>query len=181
MKIISLHDDGRLKHEWLALHSDIPADVIEVSDALYQELVGNRYTKKYDTLSETVVDFISEFDFSSEKNRKKAEINGLFFEHIKNSTEVKTQYERESIVTQEQEAKAWDANNNTLTPYLDLVIANCPGADKSTLVASILLNMTTRNTVAGAAIGKKRYYLELLDALGETGTQEDLDAIVVAY
>lgn len=122
-------------------------------------------------------------------DNKQTEIVQKFKTAMSPITGIYTDEDIASFPTQEAEAKAWQADSNSPTPFIDGLLANRPTVDKATLVQRIIDNASTYKAVAGPAIGKKQYYEDLLYALKTQHedpqqpdvTKADIDAIVVDY
>lgn len=120
---------------------------------------------------------------------KKSEIEGEADVALSSITNQYSRIEIDSWPTQEAEANAWTADNNSATPLLDNMVANRPGMDKPTLVGKILTNAVQFKSFSGVVIGKKQGYEDAVSALttGKTQsqidalTQADLDAIMVTF
>lgn len=78
---------------------------------------------------------------------------------------------------QETEARAWLADNNASTPWIDGAAAS-RGLTKAQLVALIIGNADALAPIHGAMTGKRQSLRDAIDALGEVPTQEQLDSIV---
>lgn len=66
-----------------------------------------------------------------------------------------TQEEIETFPAQEQEAKAYVADNTSPTPMIDAIISES-GEDKDELVNRIITKSNAFKSVVGKALGKKR-------------------------
>lgn len=122
-------------------------------------------------------------------NNKQSEITQKFKAAMSPITGIYTDEDIASFPTQEAEAKAYQADSNSPTPFIDGLLANRPTVDKATLVQRILDNANTYKAVAGPAIGKKQHFEDQLYALKTQHedpqqtdvTKADIDAIVVDY
>lgn len=191
MKIISLNANGTFKCQWLPwLHgNNIPNQAIQVSDHVFMELSQNPYTKKYDEETESAVDFTQPFSIHDAFLSKTIEIRAGFQAAVQAITTTYTQEEISTFLTQENEALAWQADNNAPTPGIDYIVANRPSVDKATLVGRIITNASTYKDIVFPAMGKKQAYEDELYALQlqhedseqPDVTQADIDAIVVDF
>jgi hypothetical protein len=128
-------------------------------------------------------------DFQEAFMDKQSEIVQKFKAAMTPITGIYTSEDIASFPTQEAEAKAYLADSNADTPFIDGLLANRPTVDKPTLVQRIIDNASDYKTVAGPAIGKKQYYDDQLYALKAQHadpeqpdvTKADIDAIVVDY
>jgi hypothetical protein len=77
---------------------------------------------------------------------------------------------------QEGEARAFLADNNAATPWIDGAAAS-RGLTKAQLVALIIGNADALAPLHGGLTGKRQSLRDAIDALGEAPTQEQLDAI----
>jgi hypothetical protein len=87
------------------------------------------------------------------------------------------QTEIDSWAKQESEARAWLADNNALTPWIDGAAASRNIA-KETLVALIIGNADALAPLHGALTGKRQKLRDAIDALGPNATQQQLNSIV---
>lgn len=163
-KIRAFEGDGSQDHL-------ITDDLVEIPEDQVQAVILSR---------QTIVEL---FD------SKQAEVSRKFKSAMATTISTYTSEEIASFPTQESEAKAWDADNNSATPLLDYMLANRPTVDKPMLVSRILQNSVIYKQIAGPAIGKKQHYEDLLYALKlqhedpeqPDVTQTDIDAIVVDF
>ncbi|GLP98697.1 hypothetical protein GCM10007891_05510 [Methylophaga thalassica] len=129
------------------------------------------------------------FVFADAAQLKNNEIKNGFQAAVQAITTTYTQEEISTFLTQENEALAWQADNNALTPGIDYIVANRPSVDKATLVSSIISNATTYKDIVFPAMGKKQAYEDKLYALQiqhedseqPDVTQADIDAIIVDF
>lgn len=77
---------------------------------------------------------------------------------------------------QETEARAWLADNNFPTPWIDGA-AVARGIVKADFITLIIANADALAPLHGALTGKRQYLRDAIDALGDTPTQEQLDAV----
>lgn len=77
---------------------------------------------------------------------------------------------------QEIEARAWLADNNVATPWIDAAVV-ARGIAKSELVTKIIANADLFAPAHGQLTGKRQALRDQISALGETPTQEQLDAV----
>lgn len=77
-----------------------------------------------------------------------------------------------SFHKQENEARAWLADNTTATPLLD-ALADTRGMDKATLVNKVIAKADGFAGASGAIIGKRQQLEDQLDALAERNASED--------
>ena len=163
-KIYAFEEDGSQDHL-------IKADMTEITEAEVQSVIAESLSIKQ--LFEN----------------KQAEIVQKFKTAMSPITGIYTDEDIASFPTQEAEAKAYQADSNSPTPFIDGLLANRPTVDKATLVQRIIGNATTYKAVAGPAIGKKQHYEDLLYALKAQHedpeqpdvTKADIDAVVVDF
>ena len=99
MKKLTLHTDGTLAHIWLeSLHTNIPEDVINVSDAIATTLLNNRQTKAY--INGDIVDIVPAFGFDSAFSAKNTEIRSAFHVAMQPITGTYTAEDIASFATQ---------------------------------------------------------------------------------
>jgi len=78
-----------------------------------------------------------------------------FISEVRFITENYTQAEIDTFPVQEQEAKAYVADNTSPTPMIDAIISES-GEDKDELVNRIITKSNAFRTAVGKALGKKR-------------------------
>ncbi len=142
-------------------------------------------------IDEAEVQLVIDSSLSIEQlfDNKQSEIVQKFKTAMSPITGIYTDEDIASFPTQEAEAKAWQADSNSPTPFIDGLLVNRPTVDKATLVQRILDNATAYKAVAGPAIGKKQHFEDQLYALKTQHedpqqpdvTKADIDAIVVDY
>jgi hypothetical protein len=84
--------------------------------------------------------------------------------------------EQDSWFKQEQEARAWTANNSVSTPWIDAAVT-ARGIAKSDLVTLIITNADAFTALSGQYTGKRQSLRDQITALGSTPSQAQLDAI----
>lgn len=77
---------------------------------------------------------------------------------------------------QESEARAWMLDNNAATPWIDSA-ATARGMLKQDLVSLIIANADALAPMHGSLSGKRQYLRDQIDALGDSPTAAQLDAI----
>jgi hypothetical protein len=142
-------------------------------------------------ISEAEIQMVIESSLSIEQllDYKQSEIVQKFKAAMSPITGIYTDEDIASFPTQEAEAKAYQADSNSPTPFIDGLLANRPTVDKATLAQRILENANTYKTVAGPAIGKKQHFEDQLYALKTQHedpqqpdvTKADIDAVVVDF
>lgn len=163
-KIRAFEEDGSQDHL-------ITVDMTEITEAEVQTVIA------------------SSLSIAQLLDNKQSEIVQKFKMAMSPITGIYTDEDIASFPTQEAEAKAYQADSNSPTPFIDGLLANRPTVDKATLVQRILDNAAAYKSVAGPAIGKKQHYEDLLYALKAQHedpqqpdvTKADIDAIVVDY
>lgn len=111
------------------------------------------------------------------RSAKLSEINSLY--NTATSSLVST-YPSTELLTfdkQEQEARAWLADNSVSTPLID-ALALGRGIDKSELVRRIIAKADAFALATGYLTGQRQRYEDLLDA---AATAEEVEAIVPEY
>jgi hypothetical protein len=84
--------------------------------------------------------------------------------------------ERESWPTQVKEAAEWTASNTIPTPWIDAA-SEARGISKADLAAKILVKAAAYQALSGQLTGKRQKLIDQIIALGNSPTQEQLDAI----
>lgn len=181
MVIIVLNENKTFKHQLIKGIHEIVSESIEVDDGVADILQQNPQTKQYDKNTKLVSDYTAPFSLSSALVVKLADINNKSSVGLSPVKEGYTDDEIKSWPTQESEAKNWKSNNAYSTPFLDGIVTNRPGMDKSTLVNKVLAKAVNFKAISGAVIGKKQAYVDVLNALPNTATQADIDAITINY
>ena len=111
------------------------------------------------------------------KAAKLKEINIAYQEAIATLTPTYPDDERLTFDKQEQEARAWLADNSTSTPFVDALAAGRQ-MDKSELVGRIIAKADAFAIASGLLTGQRQRYEDLLDV---AETPEAVAAIVPQY
>ena len=133
----------------------------------YIEADGNSYT----------IVAIPEPELPGLKAIKLNEINALYQQAIATLTPTYPDDERLTFDKQEQEARAWLADNSTPTPFVDALAAGRQ-MDKAELVSRIIAKADAFALASGSLTGQRQRYEDMLDA---AETAEDVAAIVPEY
>lgn len=115
--------------------------------------------------------------FSQIKIDKLGEINALYQQVIATLTSTYPDDERLTFDKQEQEARAWLADNSTPTPFVDALAAGRQ-MDKAELVSRIIAKADAFAIASGLLTGQRQWYEDMLDA---AKTTVDVAAIVPKY
>lgn len=115
--------------------------------------------------------------FSQLKIEKLNEINALYQQAIATLTPTYPDDERLTFDKQEQEARAWLADNSTPTPFVDALAAGRQ-MDKAELVKRIIAKADAFALASGSLTGQRQRYEDLLDV---AETPEAVAAIVPVY
>ena len=115
--------------------------------------------------------------FSQLKIEKLNEINALYQQAIATLTPTYPDDERLTFDKQEQEARAWLADNSTPTPFVDALAAGRQ-MDKSELIGRIIAKADAFAIASGLLTGQRQRYEDLLDV---AETPEAVAAIVPQY
>ena len=115
--------------------------------------------------------------FSQLKIEKLNEINAAYQQAIATLTPTYPDDERLTFDKQEQEARAWLADNSTPTPFVDALAAGRQ-MDKSELVGRIIAKADAFALASGSLTGQRQRYEDMLDV---AETAEDVAAIVPQY
>lgn len=165
-----------MENGYMVPHPDdktVPVDVHEQLDPLYKEL--DEYTKAH---PDKVVEDVPPVPTVEElKAAKLAEINAAY--NAATSSLVST-YPSTELLTfdkQEQEARAWNADNSVETPLVDMLAAGRQ-MDKAELVRRIIAKSDSFAVATGYLTGQRQRYEDLL---GEARTVEEVEAIVPEY
>lgn len=133
----------------------------------YIKANGNSYT----------IVAIPEPELPELKAIKLNEINALYQQAIATLTPTYPDDERLTFDKQEQEARAWLADNSTSTPFIDALVTGRQ-MDKAELVSRIIAKADAFAIASGLLTGQRQRYEDLLDA---AETAEDVAAIVPVY
>ena len=120
---------------------------------------------------------VPEPDFPELKARKLNEINALYQQAIADMTPGYPDDERLTFDKQEQEARAWLADNSASTPFVDALAAGRQ-MDKAELVNRIIAKADAFAFASGLLTGQRQRYEDLLDV---AETAEAVAAIVPEY
>ena len=105
------------------------------------------------------------------------EINALYQQSIATLTPTYPDDERLTFDKQEQEARAWLADNSAPTPFVDALAAGRQ-MDKAELVNRIIAKADAFAVASGILTGQRQRYEDLLDA---AKSAEEVAAIVPEY
>lgn len=111
------------------------------------------------------------------KARKLEEINNSYQQAIATLTPTYPDDERLTFDKQEQEARAWLADDSTSTPFVDALAAGRQ-MDKAELVSRIIAKADAFALASGSLTGQRQRYEDILDV---AETAEDVAAIVAQY
>lgn len=111
------------------------------------------------------------------KAHKLEEINNSYQQAIATLTPTYPDDERLTFDKQEQEARAWLADDSTSTPFVDALAAGRQ-MDKAELVSRIIAKADAFALASGSLTGQRQRYEDLLDV---AETAEDVAAIVPQY
>ena len=111
------------------------------------------------------------------KARKLEEINAAYQVAIATLTPTYPDDERLTFDKQEQEARAWLADNSTPTPFVDALAAGRQ-MEKAKLVSRIIAKADAFALASGSLTGQRQRYEDMLDV---AETPEDVASIVPVY
>lgn len=111
------------------------------------------------------------------KSRKLDEINDAYQQAIATLTPTYPDDERLTFDKQEQEARAWLADNSTPTPFVDALAAGRQ-MDKAELVSRIIAKADAFALASGSLTGQRQRYEDMLDV---AETADAVAAIVPQY
>ena len=119
--------------------------------------------------------FVVPFDWF--KYVKTMEITALYQQEVKALTDAQA-YELSSFTKQENEARAWLANNTVNTPFIDgLLVARDLGETKAELVDKIILNADAYATAYSQTLGK---FQKISKKIAVATTKDELSMLVWA-
>jgi hypothetical protein len=160
------------------INTVIPAEAIEVSDEFFFQTINEtdgEWTLQPDGtivkegLPEPTIESLIEAKLLSLKTS---------FETAMNT--ITSQYPASELLSwtkQETEARAWAADNATLTPLVD-ALATARNVGKADLVGRIIAKADAFAGFSGSLIGKRQKLEDQLAALGSNPSKEQLDEIV---
>lgn len=111
------------------------------------------------------------------KSTKLNEINATYQQAIATLTPTYPDDERLTFDKQEQEARAWLADNSTPTPFVDALAAGRQ-MDKAELVSRIIAKADAFALASGSLTGQRQRYEDMLDV---AETADAVAAIVPQY
>ena len=114
---------------------------------------------------------------ANRKLQKLSEINVAYQQAIAKMTSGYPDDERLTFDKQEQEARAWLADNSAPTPFVDALAAGRQ-MEKAELVSRIIAKADAFALASGSLTGQRQRYEDLLDAVS---TAEAVEAIVPQY
>lgn len=136
-----------------------------------------RYTEDLGPLPDGAVTVRPEKPFDVLRSEKMSEINIAYQQAIADMTPGYPDDERLTFDKQEQEARAWLADNSTPTPFVDALAAGRQ-MDKAELVNRIIVKSDAFAIASGLLTGQRQRYEDLLDV---AETAEEVAAIVPKY
>jgi len=180
MKKITLKQNGTFEHQWIAgLHS-IPANAIDVTDDVFMQLSQNTQTKKYDTNTNAVIDYMPPFVLADAIQQKYNEIraafkmaislpitdaSGVIWDGGYDSALKIDAAKRLAVLAGQTTLDIYDKNNNA---------HNLSLSDVDNIVLLIGDDYQTK-------FKKKQAFMNQVDALPGTSTQADIDGIVISF
>lgn len=105
-----------------------------------------------------------------------ARINGAYNAAVNALTAGYPQTEIDSWSKQESEARAWQADRTSPTPWIDSA-ATARDITRDSLAVLILNNANALAPIHGALTGKRQLLRDAINALGPNATQQQLDLI----
>lgn len=105
-----------------------------------------------------------------------ARINAAYDAAVHALTAGYPQTEIDSWSKQESEARAWQLNRNSPTPWIDAA-ATARDITRDAMAVLILNNANLLAPLHGALTGKRQSLRDAINALGPNATQEQLDSI----
>lgn len=117
---------------------------------------------------------LTPLDLPTLKAIKLAQINASYQEAIDLITQATPQAEIQSWATQESEAKAYQANQEAQTPYIDS-LAKARGVERGELVAKILEKAQIFSTLSATLTGSRQ---KCEDAIAKAQNAKELEAII---
>lgn len=117
---------------------------------------------------------LTPLDLHTLKAIKLAQINASYQEALDLITQATPQAEIQSWATQESEAKAYQANQEAPTPYIDS-LAKARGVEKGELVAKILEKAQVFSTLSATLTGSRQ---KCEDAITKAQSSQELEAII---
>lgn len=147
----------------------IPPSVFQVSESEWDAAGNTAYIEGDKIVIGAPLDML--------KANKLNEINALYQQAIATLTPTYPDDERLTFDKQEQEARAWLADNTTPTPFIDALAAGRQ-MEKAELVSRIIAKADAFALASGSLTGQRQRYEDLLDA---AETAEEVEAIVPEY
>lgn len=154
----------------------IPDEAIEVSEDIFRKTIDEQ-----DGIWSLVDGAIVKLPFPAPtlaelKKSKLAEINADFNKATEPITSGIPDIELKSWQKQEDEARAYIANNSSITPLID-ALALSRSVNKAELVSRIIAKADLFAGISGTLIGRRQALEDELNALPESATPEDIAAI----
>jgi len=167
-RLLGWYDDG--------IHDTIPTPNIEVTDTdwgwanfynyNFVDNVNNTLSKKEFRTEEEI--------FTQAKNEKVSEIASAFNRDVETITTART-HEMVSWRKQEEEARAYMADNANATPFIDAqLVTRDLGETKDELVSKIIANADAYQVAYATLLGK---FQNLSNAIAISTTVSELDLI----
>ena len=180
MKKITLKENGTFEHFWIPKIHTIPETAIEVNDADFMLLSQNPNSKRYDVVTQTVVEFTPSFVLADAKAIKHGQIRTAFdtaaILPVMDGNGVMWSGGFDSAL--KIDAAKRMAEMAGLTAFSIFDDANIEHvlslAEADVVILTLGADYQTK-------FAQKQALMTAVDVLPETATQADLDAIVVTF
>lgn len=157
------------------IYYNVPTPNLEIPKADWQMAVDNNYNY-IDVTTKTLSykDFRTASEiFIQTQTSKLTEITQAFNNVVETIT-IALPHEMVSWRKQENEARAYTADNTVATPFIDAQLVTRQLETKDELIAKIIANADTYQMVYAGLLGK---YQNLINKINSSTTQVDLDVI----
>jgi len=174
-----LNEDGTVKTKAVQAYYDVsnlPTPNIEVSEADWQKYIENNYN--YVDATTGTLSF-KDFRTADEifKQTKYSKVSGItnYFNNSVKAITTALPHEMVSWRKQEDEARAYSADNTVATPFIDAQVATRQLETKDELVAKVIANADAYQVAYAGLLGK---FQNLSNAINVATTVDELNLVV---
>lgn len=134
------------------IHSTIPSGAIDITEEQWIDCINNSGKRKF--VNGVLVEYIYVLTLAEKKDSKRSTIKTDYENAVKAMTGNTDPAEMASWTKQEQEARAWIADNAVITPIIDnLIIGRAMGDSKADLVVKIIIKADAYTVAYAQVLG----------------------------
>lgn len=155
-------------------YEDKPTSVVRADDTLYDLYLARPEHYKLDYATRS---YVFEPNIVGLKAAKLKGVSTNAQLYVDGQVPAYPEFEKLTFETQRREAKAWESDNNTPTPNID-ILANARGIDRVELLSRILIKVAQFDQLAMTVAGQRQKYEDQVNA---ATTVEEVNAIDPIY